>query len=161
MVIETNVVGPYLMAKAAVPEMLKGGFGRIINITKSADSMHTAQSGAYGPSKAALEAEAISWAEELDGTGVTVTCLQPGGAVNTLFGRGAILDRGLPVDVIVNGALWLASDEAGEYNGCRFDAKKWDESLPNDKAGPASRMEPLFPTPERETKLAHAWEKPA
>ena len=63
LVIETNVVGPYLMARAAVPAMIERGWGRVINITKSFDSMHEAHTGAYGPSKAALEAASLSWAE--------------------------------------------------------------------------------------------------
>lgn len=56
-VIATNVVGPYYMAKAAAPPLLRAGWGRIINISKHPDQMHEAYAGAYGPSKAALEAE--------------------------------------------------------------------------------------------------------
>jgi NAD(P)-dependent dehydrogenase (short-subunit alcohol dehydrogenase family) len=33
----------------------------------------------YGPSKAALESETIIWAQDLEGTGVTVNALLPGG----------------------------------------------------------------------------------
>lgn len=161
LVIVTNVVGPYIMARAAVPHMLKGGWGRIINTSKSADSMHEAFAGAYGPSKAGLEAEALSWAEELAGTGVTVNCLQPGGAVATRFGRGQKDNsRGLPANVMVPCALWLASPMSDGINGCRFDAKRWNADLQPDEAAQACREPALFPKPAKDTKLDQTWQDP-
>ena len=156
-VITTNVLGPYLMAKAAIPKMLENGWGRIIITNKNADSQHEAFAGAYGPSKSAVEAEALSWAEETEGTGVTVNCLGPGGAVNTRFGRGEIRDRGLDPKVMNNMALWLASDESDGVNGCRFSAKHWDDSLSNAEAAEKCRDAPLFPVPLKPTKLDLAW----
>jgi len=156
-VITTNVLGPYLMAKAAIPKMLENGWGRIIITNKNADSQHEAFAGAYGPSKSAVEAEALSWAEETEGTGVTVNCLGPGGAVNTRFGRGEIRDRGLDPKVMNNMALWLASDESDGVNGCRFSAKHWDDSLSNAEAAEKCRAAPLFPVPLKPTKLDLAW----
>ncbi len=158
LVMDTNVVGPYLMARAAIPKMLEGGWGRIIITTKNADSMHSKFAGAYGPSKPAVEAQAISWAEETVGTGVTVNTLSPGGAVRTKFGRGVIQDRGLQPDVIVPMALWLASAESDGVSGCRFDAKQWDHGLSNAEAAEGCRLVSLFPTARRETKLTTAWE---
>lgn len=157
-VITTNVVGPYMMAKAAVPKMLAQGWGRIIVTNKNADSQHEAFAGAYGPSKSAVEAQVLSWAEETAGTGVTVNCLGPGGAVNTRFGRGDIRNRGLDPDVMNRMALWLASDESGDYNGCRFTGKYWDDSLSNAEAAEKCRDAPLFPVPAgKPTKLDRAW----
>ncbi len=54
--LEVNVFGPQLMAKTCVPYMLARGWGRIVNITTSLDTMYLAGAGAYGPCKAALEA---------------------------------------------------------------------------------------------------------
>ena len=157
-VITTNVVGPYMMAKAAIPKMLEQGWGRVIVTNKNADSQHEAFAGAYGPSKSAVEAQVLSWAEETAGTGVNVNCLGPGGAVNTRFGRGDIRDRGLDPDVMNKMALWLASDESADYNGCRFTGKYWDDSLPNAEAAERCRDAPLFPVPvSKPTKLKHAW----
>ncbi len=157
-VIDTNVVGPYRMAKAAVPEMLKAGWGRVINISKSQETMHEAFSGAYGPSKACLEAESISWAEELADTNVTVNSIEPGGAVDTKFGRGAIRGVGLPPTVVIPVALWLASEQSADFNGCRFDAKLWDEKLSNAAAADGCQERSLFSPPrKRKTKLDKAW----
>jgi NAD(P)-dependent dehydrogenase (short-subunit alcohol dehydrogenase family) len=55
MVIDTNVNGPFLMARAAVPSMLQAGWGRIINISMNHDTMRRRGFSPYGPSKAALE----------------------------------------------------------------------------------------------------------
>ncbi len=157
-VITTNVVGPYMMAKAVIPTMLKGGWGRIVVTNKNSDSQHEKFAGAYGPSKSAVEAQVLSWAEETAGTGVTVNCLGPGGAVRTRFGRGEIRDRGLNADVMNKMALWLASDESGDYNGCRFTGKYWDNSLSNAAAAEKCRDAPLFPVPcSKPTKLGRAW----
>ena len=38
-IIETNVKGAFIMSKAAVPHMLSAGWGRIINVTTSLDTM--------------------------------------------------------------------------------------------------------------------------
>lgn len=160
LVIDTNVVGPYLMARAVVPAMIERGWGRVINITKSFDSMHEAHTGAYGPSKAALEAESLSWAEEVAGTGVTVNIIAPGGAIATKFGQGRINDRGLPPAVVAPCAAWLASPAADGINGCRFNASKWDSTLPPDVAAEACREAALFPAPQKASRLDRTWEAP-
>ena len=72
MVIDTNVNGPFLMARAATPHMARAGWGRIVNISMSRSTMRRAGFSPYGPSKAALESETALWAQDLAGTGVTV-----------------------------------------------------------------------------------------
>lgn len=153
----TNIDGPFLMARACAPHMIAAGWGRIINISKSVDAMHRPYNTPYGPSKAALEAATIAWAEDLFGTGVTVNVLEPGGAVNTRFGDGRITGRGLPADVMVPCALWLASDASGDVTGCRYSGHLWDARLPPDEAAEACRTQQIFPVPGRETRLTLAW----
>ena len=75
MVIDTNVNGPFLMAQAAVSGMIAAGYGRIVNITMNHATMRRRGFSPYGPSKAALESETVIWAQDLDGTGVTVDVL--------------------------------------------------------------------------------------
>ena len=55
LVIETNVNGPFLMARHAVPVMLKAGWGRIVNVSVSEATMRRRGFSPYGPSKAAIE----------------------------------------------------------------------------------------------------------
>jgi 3-oxoacyl-[acyl-carrier protein] reductase len=157
LVIDTNVVGSYIMSRAAIPDMLKAGWGRIIITSKNSDSMHEPHAGAYGPSKAALDAEMLSWAEEVAGSGVTINSIVPGGAVATKFGRGIVNNTGLDPAVVVPVALWLASDQSSDFNGCRFNAKYWDQALPNVEAAMKCREQALFREPTRHSKLKYAW----
>ncbi len=132
MVIDTNVSGVFLMTRAVVPHMLAQGSGRIINITINQETMRRKGFSPYGPSKAALEAMSSIWAQELEGTGVTLNLLLPGGATNT----GMIPDS-LPesrrrelIDPAVMGppAVYLASEEASGVNGQRIVAVEWMKS---------------------------------
>jgi NAD(P)-dependent dehydrogenase (short-subunit alcohol dehydrogenase family) len=83
----------------------------------------------YGPSKAALESMSTIWAQELEGTGVTLNVLLPGGATDT----GMIPDsfsqtqRSELIDPAVMGppAVYLASDEAKDVHGKRIVAVEW------------------------------------
>ena len=134
MVIETNVNGPFLMARAAVPHMLAAGWGRIVNISMNHETMRRRGFSPYGPSKAALESETVIWAQDLEGTGVTVNALLPGGA--TLTGmiphdldehiRAQLLDP----KVVVAPLLWLASPAADHINGRRLLANCWRDDDP-------------------------------
>jgi NAD(P)-dependent dehydrogenase (short-subunit alcohol dehydrogenase family) len=134
LVIDTNVNGPFLMARAAVPQMVRAGWGRIVNVSVSHSTMRRPGFSPYGPSKAALESETIIWAQDLRGTGVTVNALIPGGA--TLTGmipdafpqnaRGALLDPAIMVPPL----LWLVSNETDAISGCRVTANQWDPDNP-------------------------------
>jgi NAD(P)-dependent dehydrogenase (short-subunit alcohol dehydrogenase family) len=131
MVIDTNVTGVFRMTHAVVPHMLARGSGRIINISINRETMERKGFSPYGPSKAALESMSIIWAKELEGTGVTLNVLLPGGATDT----GMIPDnfpesrRSRLIDPAVMGppAVYLASDEAGDVNGQRIIAVDWKE----------------------------------
>jgi NAD(P)-dependent dehydrogenase (short-subunit alcohol dehydrogenase family) len=135
MVIDTNVNGPFLMARAAVPHMVRAGWGRIVNVSISHSTMRRPGFSPYGPSKAALESETIIWAQDLRGTGVTVNALLPGGA--TLTGmipdalprnaRGGLLDPAIMVPPM----LWLVSDHTDAISGCRITANQRDDNNPS------------------------------
>jgi NAD(P)-dependent dehydrogenase (short-subunit alcohol dehydrogenase family) len=71
------------LADAVVPEMMLQSWGWIVNVTTSLGTMINAGYPTYGPSKAALEALSAIMAKDLDGTGVTVNVLVPGGVTNT------------------------------------------------------------------------------
>ncbi len=129
MVIDTNVNGVFLMTRAVIPHMLGRGSGRIINISMNYETMKRKGFTPYGPSKAALESMSMIWAQELEGTGVTLNVLLPGGATDT----GMIPDsfsqsqRSKLIDPAVMGppAVYLASDEAKNVNGQRIVAIEW------------------------------------
>src|SRR5712675_734944 len=138
MIIDTNVNGPFLMAREVAPHMLKQGWGRVINISMNHETMRRAGFSPYGPSKAALESETIIWAQDLAGTGVTVNSLLPGGATDTGMVPADIAphirQNLLDPNIMVPPLLWLASKQADGTTGSRFVANLWDSSLPTEQA---------------------------
>jgi len=142
MVIDTNVNGPFMMARHAVPVMLKAGWGRVINVSASQTTMRRRGFSPYGPSKAALESETIIWAQDLDGTGVTVNALLPGGATRTGMVPDGMSEQAksemLDPSVIVPPLLWLVSREADGMTGRRLVATKWQTDLDGDSAAEAA-----------------------
>ena len=131
MVIDTNVTGVFLVTRAVIPHMLARRAGRVINLTINRETMRRKGFTPYGPSKAALESMNEIWAQDLDGTGITMNLLLPGGATDT----GMIPDsctaakRKELIDPAVMGppAVWLASDDAGGVNGKRIVAIEWNQ----------------------------------
>jgi len=83
MIIDTNINGVFFMTKTVIPYMLKNSGGKIINISINHETMKRNGFSPYGPSKAALESMSIIWAQELEGTGINLNILLPGGATNT------------------------------------------------------------------------------
>jgi NAD(P)-dependent dehydrogenase (short-subunit alcohol dehydrogenase family) len=77
--IQINAIAPYLTCRTFVGEMVKRGWGRIVNVT-SAAALHTPgpANSAYGTSKAALNQFTRHLASELEGTGVTANVIHPG-----------------------------------------------------------------------------------
>jgi NAD(P)-dependent dehydrogenase (short-subunit alcohol dehydrogenase family) len=59
--------------------MIALGSGRIVNITMSLNSMIRRGFAPYGGAKASLEAHSAIMAADLEGAGVTVNALVPGG----------------------------------------------------------------------------------
>ena len=128
-IINTNVNGSFFMAKAVVPHLLAQKSGRIVNVVTSYTTMVRAGLSPYGPSKAALETATANWAGDLQGTGVTVNALLPGGASDTnMIPSIDVPDRAalLPPAVMVAPVVWLTSASSGKWTGYRFIGKDWD-----------------------------------
>ncbi len=77
-VIDTNVKGPFLLARALGPRMAARGWGRIINLGSILSVIGIAGRAPYGASKAAIanltRVLALEWATR----GVTVNAICPG-----------------------------------------------------------------------------------
>lgn len=149
MIVNVNVTGPFLMAKAAAPGMIAQGSGRIINILATFNTLQKGGNAPYGVTKAALESETQIWARDLAGTGVTVNGLLPGGATRT--GMIYDLNSERPGRVLLDPAsmgppaVWLASKAADGITGRRMDAKLWNPSLPPDQAAQGAFAPPALP----------------
>ncbi len=77
-VIDTNLIGPFLMCHAFVPHMKGRGYGRIINTTSTMSHVATANRTAYAASKAGLLGFTKALAIELAPEGITVNGISPG-----------------------------------------------------------------------------------
>ena len=130
-----NTRAPWLVTQAALPHMRQGGFGRIINVTTSFRTMLRILP--YGATKSALESMSSVWAQELEGDGITVNVLIPGGPTDTaIIADGAGWDRKkmLRPEIMAPPACWLISDGAADYTGQRIIAANWDGKLPGREA---------------------------
>src|SRR5215471_7368427 len=135
--VAVHTTAPLTLTNAVVPEMMRQGWGRIVNVTTSLGTMLNAGNPTYGPSKAALEALSAIMTKDLEGTGVTVNVLVPGGATNTpMISDEAGFDRDTLIqpEVMAPPLVWLVSDAAGNVTGRRFLGVHWDPSLPAEQA---------------------------
>jgi 3-oxoacyl-[acyl-carrier protein] reductase len=130
-IVETNVHGVFLMARAVAPTMIAQKFGKIINVSTNRHTMLRLGGSSYGGAKAFVETASRVWAKELEGMGVTVNVLLPGGAVDTGIRTGPLIDdKFWPISIMRAPTLWLASDLSNGHTAQRFLARLWNEDLP-------------------------------
>jgi 3-oxoacyl-[acyl-carrier protein] reductase len=127
-VIAVNLKGVFNCAKAAAPQMIENGYGRIINI--SSVSAHNGNFGQtnYAASKAGVIAMTQTWARELGRKGVTVNAVAPGyiltemveavpGKVREMIqGKTPVGRLGKPEEIAA-ACAYLSSDEAAFVTG--------------------------------------------
>jgi 3-oxoacyl-[acyl-carrier protein] reductase len=132
-IFDVNIRGPWLMARAVAPLMIAQGWGRIVNITTSFNTMMRSANMPYGQTKAALEAASAAWAGDLEGTGVTCNVLVPGGAADTpMVPPETGYDRSKLNDpkVMVAPIRWLCSRASDGVTGRRFIGRDWGPDAP-------------------------------
>jgi len=147
-VMDVNVRGAFLLGRAAAPVLMKKGWGRIINVTTSFNTMIRGGNMPYGQSKAALESATAAWADDLKDTGVTANVLIPGGAADTpMVPQESGYDRGELVQPEQMGppVCWLASEASDGVTGMRIMARRWDPALPPEEAARAATSPAAWP----------------
>jgi NAD(P)-dependent dehydrogenase (short-subunit alcohol dehydrogenase family) len=125
-VLDTNLIGPFLLIKTALPAMIERD-GSIINVTSDAGQVVYPGWGAYGISKFGFEGMSQTWASELQESGVRVNWVDPG-SMNTAMHRAAEPEEDPsewadPADV-TDVFVFLASDESKGITGKRFQAQE-------------------------------------
>jgi NAD(P)-dependent dehydrogenase (short-subunit alcohol dehydrogenase family) len=135
--VDTNLSGPFHMVKAAMPHFRAARSGRIINVTTSMFTMLRQGFYPYGVAKSGLEAWTASLAGELDGSGITVNVVVPGGPTDTPmvppesgYDRAALIRPAQMAPPM----LYLFGDRAVGVTGRRFVAAHWDPELPEEQA---------------------------
>ena len=128
-VIDANLTGPYLVSNAAIPHMGEGG--SIINVVSGVSVEGRAEWGAYSVSKFGVEGLTQILAAELEGRGIRVNAVDPGGMRTDM--RAAAYPEEDPKTRITpeeNTAvfLYLASDESKSVTGQRFKAQEFRRS---------------------------------
>lgn len=96
-IIDTNLRSPLLLARAALPALLRSGEGALVFVTSIAGLVGVPDEAAYSASKAGLAAFADLLREELRGSRVTVSAVAPGVVDTEFFARrGAPYHRSRP-----------------------------------------------------------------
>jgi NAD(P)-dependent dehydrogenase (short-subunit alcohol dehydrogenase family) len=128
-VLNTNLIGPFLAIRKALPAMIEHG-GSIINVTSDAGIVGYPGWGAYGISKFGLEGMSQTWAAELAETKVRVNWVDPG-SMNTAMHRAAEPDEDprqwADPARVTEVFIYLASDESQQMTGRRFQAQERTE----------------------------------
>jgi len=129
-ILNINLKGVFLCSKAAVPEMIKQGKGKIINIASIAGQVGFADSSAYCASKGAIINITRELALELAQYKINVNAIGPG-VIETDMTKNLLKNKatkeallaniplsriGKPED-IANAALFLASDNSDYITG--------------------------------------------
>ena len=131
-VIEVNLVAPYLVCRAVVPQMIAQGYGRIVNIASVAGKEGNPNASHYSASKAGLLALTKSLGKELATKGILVNAITPAAARTTIFDQMSQqhidymlakipMARFVEPTEIAAMVCWLASEDCSFTTGGVFD----------------------------------------
>ena len=131
-VLDIDLNGVFYCCRAIVPIMLKGDYGRIVNIASVAGKEGNPNAPAYSAAKAGVIGLTKSLGKELAESNIRVNCVTPAVAKTRIFDQmteehiGYMLSKipmGRFVDVAEIAALvaWLSSEECSFSTGAVFD----------------------------------------
>jgi 3-oxoacyl-[acyl-carrier protein] reductase len=131
-VIDINLVGVFLCCHSIVPQMLRQGYGRIVNVASIAGKEGNANASAYSASKAGVIALTKSLGKETARQNISVNCITPAAARTRIFDQMtkvhidfmlSRIPRGrfLEVDEVSAMVAWLVSEENSFTTGAVFD----------------------------------------
>jgi short-subunit dehydrogenase len=86
--VQLNISALMSLTHHVLPEMIARGSGRVLNVGSTAGMVPGPLQATYHASKAFVNSFSLALANELEGTGVTVTVLAPGAVATEFFERG-------------------------------------------------------------------------
>jgi NAD(P)-dependent dehydrogenase (short-subunit alcohol dehydrogenase family) len=119
---QTNVYGPLLLSRLAIPIMKSRRYGRIINLSSGMGSLAEMGAGyfSYRLSKAGINVVTRVLAAESEGMGILVNSVDPGWVQTAMGGRGATRT----VQKGAESVVWLATlPDSGPTGGFFHDRK--------------------------------------
>ena len=132
-VMSLNLDAVFHCCQAAVREMLKTGYGRIVNMASIAGKEGNPNAVAYSASKSGVIALTKSVGKELASTEIRVNCITPAAIETEMLNQltpefKAFVTSKIPVgrlgraEEVAALAAWLASEECSFSTGAVFDA---------------------------------------
>ena len=121
--VDTNCKGLMYATRAVLPGMVARGRGHVINIGSVAGSYPYPGGNVYGASKAFVHQFSLNLRSDLHGTGVRVTCIEPGLASGTEFSTVRFNGDQQRASAVYTGVDALGPDDVAE-------AVHWVASLP-------------------------------
>ncbi len=128
--VDVNLIAPFNVSREAARLMIKGGGGRIINMTSIAGPIANVGDAAYTAAKGGLEALTRALAAELGPSAITVNAIAPGffatetnlplvadQKIATMLKRRTSLGRWGDPSEIAGAAVFLASPAASYVTG--------------------------------------------
>ncbi|WP_138495208.1 SDR family NAD(P)-dependent oxidoreductase [Paenibacillus pinistramenti] len=137
---DVNYMGTVRCTKAVLPGMLAARKGHIVNIASIAGKLGTAKSSAYSASKHAVLGFTNALRQELKGTGVAVSAVNPG-PIDTPFFEGADPDGSYVKNV---GWFMMKPEKVAKAVVQVIERRKAEIDLPW-AAGLGTKLYQLFP----------------
>lgn len=123
-VIDTNVTGTVYLLHKVGREMAGRGHGRILITGSIAGFMPGTYQAVYNGTKAFIDMFAYALRAEVQGRGVTVTCLMPGATETDFFERADMMDTKVgraekddPAEVAESGFKAMTAGDSGVVSG--------------------------------------------
>lgn len=119
-----DLLAPVLLSRLVIPQMLKQGHGKIVNLSGGGATSVRPNYSAYATAKTGLVRFSECLASELAGTGIDVNCVAPGKMPTDMLPEGETADE----DAMQKAAelvVFLLSDESDGITGKLLSAK-WD-----------------------------------
>jgi NAD(P)-dependent dehydrogenase (short-subunit alcohol dehydrogenase family) len=138
-VVDTNMKGPWLMAKFSIPSMLERGGGAIVNNSSVQAIASQTRVASYTASKGGLVAMTRTLALDHAADGIRANCVIPGSTLTPMLEESATrlrpedpysalrewgeeypIGRLIRAEEVANLVLFLASDEASAITGSTY-----------------------------------------